>query len=106
MPYSTENLYPDVMATSSMATNHKRRDLQITTVSSTSSCDHDQEKSTQEDTCWEQTAASSQSHASKDVCTIGMNTARSKRQGLAFCCRFLLFVVCTFSHLSLALLVF
>ena len=45
-------------------------------------------------------------HASKEVCTIGMKTARSKSQGLAFCCRFLLFVVCTFSHLSLASLVF
>ena len=73
-----EYFYPDVMATRSKATNHKRKDLQITTVSSTSSCDHGQEKSTQEDTCWEQTAASSQGHASKDVCTIGTNTAPLK----------------------------
>ena len=78
MPYSTENLYPDVMATRSMATNHKCKDLQITTVSSTSSCDHEQEKSTEEDTCWEPTAASSQGHASKDVCTIGTNTVPLK----------------------------
>ena len=68
-----EYFCPGVMATSSKATNYKCRDLQITTVSSTRSCDHDQEKSTREHTRLEQTAT-----ASEDLCSVGTNTAPLK----------------------------